>query len=306
MDFTREPIIETIITPREGYKIIVRSSKNINQEEYFVDSVEIVSFGHSLFFRSLERPKPFLVPVTDYEILETREARMVLKSISSDRSIKIGGGKENGRAVRETEKEPAQNATDSRAPAISESQAQPADSTEAGRSEKKRERRRQYRKKRGGREDEKEEGGSVPLAETPSAESVSLINDLTTGMEAEQVATPVTSSLFSSLLQPPPQLISETIGRYRGNELFKSAFFLEEEEQYKPHEKAEELLAGESSQFERIEENKIAEPVEPNEEAKIDIEDQINIEVEPENYPLEGTLPLHADEEEEPDHPSIR
>ena len=94
MNFTREPIIETVITPREGCKLVVRSSKGNGQEDYFVDAVEVVSFGHSFFFRSSERPKSFLVPVSDYEILELKETRMVLKNVSTDRSIKIGGGRE--------------------------------------------------------------------------------------------------------------------------------------------------------------------------------------------------------------------
>ena len=94
MNFTREPIIETVITPREGCKLVVRSSKGNGQEDYFVDAVEVVSFGHSFFFRSQERPKSFLVPVSDYEILELKETRMVLKNVSTDRAIKIGGGRE--------------------------------------------------------------------------------------------------------------------------------------------------------------------------------------------------------------------
>jgi hypothetical protein len=94
VDFTREPIIETIITPREGYRLAVRSSKNMGQEEHFVDAVEVVSFGSAFFFRSLERPKPFVVPVGDYEILEVREPRMVLKTQVHEGSVKIAGGRE--------------------------------------------------------------------------------------------------------------------------------------------------------------------------------------------------------------------
>ncbi|MBS0621549.1 MAG: hypothetical protein JSR80_01130 [Verrucomicrobia bacterium] len=82
MNFTREPIIESIVTPREGCKLVVRNSKAAGQEEYFVDAIEIVAFGHALFFRSLERPKNFLVPVSDYEVLEVRETRMMLKLAS--------------------------------------------------------------------------------------------------------------------------------------------------------------------------------------------------------------------------------
>lgn len=93
MNFTREPIIETIITPRDGYKIVVRNTKAANAEEYFVDAVEVVSFGNAFFFRSLERPKCFLVPVSDFEICEVKESRMVLKNVGVER-VKIGGGRE--------------------------------------------------------------------------------------------------------------------------------------------------------------------------------------------------------------------
>ena len=93
MNFTREPIIETIITPKEEFKLVIRNSNGKSEEEYSVNSVEIVSFGKSFFFRSLERPKAFLLPVSDFEIIETREARTALKKPKIEKSIKIGGGK---------------------------------------------------------------------------------------------------------------------------------------------------------------------------------------------------------------------
>lgn len=93
MDFTREPIIQSVITPKEGCKLVVRSSKAAGQEEFFVDAVEVVSFGNTFFFRSMERPKSFLVPSNDYEVLEVREARLVLKNVGMERAIKIGGGR---------------------------------------------------------------------------------------------------------------------------------------------------------------------------------------------------------------------
>lgn len=106
MHFTREPIIETVITPREGCRIILRNSKGNSQEEYTVDAVEVVSFGTALFFRCLEKPKAFLLPVSDYELIETKETRVILKSVSLEKSIKIGGGREAPlRAAREAEKE---------------------------------------------------------------------------------------------------------------------------------------------------------------------------------------------------------
>ena len=93
MDFTREPLIETVITPKEGFKLIIRGIDRNSQEEYCVGAVEVVSFGSCYFFRSLEKPKAFLLPMTQYEIIESREVRVVLKNPQIDRSIKIGVGK---------------------------------------------------------------------------------------------------------------------------------------------------------------------------------------------------------------------
>lgn len=95
MHFTREPIIETIITPKEGFKLILRSASGAGTEEFFVDMIEVISFGSSSFYRSLDKPKSFVVPAADYEIIEVREARMVLKSASVEKDIKIAGGKES-------------------------------------------------------------------------------------------------------------------------------------------------------------------------------------------------------------------
>ena len=106
MNFTREPIVETIITPKEGYKLALRSSKSSGHEEFLIDFVEVVTFGSSTFFRSQERPKAFLVPVIDYEIVEVRETKMVLKSASLDKGIKIASSKEStkSKASETTEK----------------------------------------------------------------------------------------------------------------------------------------------------------------------------------------------------------
>lgn len=241
MDFTREPIIETIITPKEGHKLVIRSSKSAGQEEYFVDAVELVSFGRGLFFRSLERPKAFLVPVSDYEVLEVREARMVLKNAGLDRSIKIGGGRESGiKTQREKGKEEV-NIEEK----IEQEEAQPVVETLTEpspeiRVDKKRDRRRHYRKRREREEGVKEESVEQTIASIED-EKVPISLPEKNG-EATSAGVSATQGFLSSLLQPPPTLISETINRYRQNDLFKGAFYLTEEEQYKPHDKVEELL----------------------------------------------------------------
>lgn len=238
MDFTREPIIETIITPKEGCKIVVRSSKNAGQEEYFVDALEVVSFGNALFFRSLERPKSFLVPASDYEILEVREARMVLKNVGLDRSIKIGGGRE---ATMKPSREPSIEKMEAaqmpmeEEPVISslEEETVPAEKTE-GRSDKKRDRRRHYRRRRGREEPLKEEGEvSERTDEEGGEEKISLpepqrIESLDEKVSHESILN--TPSIITTLLPPPPTLISETIARYKANDMFRGAFFVKEEQ----------------------------------------------------------------------------
>ena len=94
MNFTREPIVETIISAKEGFKLSIKSSKNISGEEYLVDAVEMVSFSGALFYRCSEKPKPFFLPIQDFEVQEVREAKLAIRSPVAEKSIKIGGGKE--------------------------------------------------------------------------------------------------------------------------------------------------------------------------------------------------------------------
>lgn len=240
MDFTREPIIETVITPKEGCKLVVRSSKGTAQEEYFVDAVEVVSFGHFFFFRSLERPKTFLVPATDYEVLEVRETRMVLKNVGVDRAaIKIAGGREaQMRAVREPPQERYEQQAVAEEPKVaaesSSEQNASAPKSDEARPDKKRDRRRQYRRRRGrdgAEEEEGVEGQKKP--EGQSAESISE-GDASGSEETSSPQQMATTSVLTSLLPPPPTLISETIARYKDNILFKDAFYTRE-----PHRNAE-------------------------------------------------------------------
>lgn len=238
MDFTREPIIETVITPKEGCKLVVRSSKNTAQEEYFVDAIEVVSFGHSFFFRSMERPKAFLVPVSDYEVLEVREARMVLKNVGIDRTIKIGGGRDaqmRGGIQREHLSEKIETGYEEPVASV-EGQTQTVQEIKPPvepRLDKKRDRRRQYRRRRG-REEGGPEGGAI---DEPSgtddkelAPRIELPEPRKFAPGEESLTQPITTaSILTSLLPPPPTLISETIARYKDNALFRGAFYSKED-----------------------------------------------------------------------------
>ena len=204
MNFTREPIIETVITPREGCKLVVRNSKGVGQEEYFIDAVEVVSFGHSLFFRSLERPKSFLVPVSDYEILELKETRMVLKNASPDRSIKIGGGRET--PVRAQPREVAEEPSVRPEGGAPESAVAPLSPE---RMDKGRGRRRSRRRR---------DGSMEPRPEAPLSEERTEHQDNPPAEGAEKNVVEPAPSFISKLFPPPPTLIKETLSRYKTTE----------------------------------------------------------------------------------------
>lgn len=280
MDFTREPIIETVITPKEGCKLVVRSSKSAGQEEYFVDAVEVVSFGNALFFRSIERPKAFLAPASDYEVLEVREARMVLKNVGLDRTIKIGGGREpTEKRAKEPMPEPPPIITEGEEAPLPES----AESLESkvGKLDKRRDKRRHSRRRRG-REDGAPEGAPEEVSyrdtSTVPADAVSQAN----GSASTNILTPPP---FSSLLPPPPTLISETIARYRDNAMFKDAFFVKDEEEaglepfdsnpdVNPEEPHDDLM-------EALEMQKIT--LEPSAYGSFDHPDEERVDFEPES-----------------------
>lgn len=218
MNFTREPIIETVITPREGCKLVVRSSKGVSQEDYFVDAVEVVSFGHSFFFRSQERPKSFLVPVSDYEILETKETRMVLKNVSTDRSIKIGGGREapprHHQQPREEEPQQQDALAESR-PAPQPDQQQPQrdrrrDKRRRGRRGRDRSDMRDQHPPQGGMQEapREEENYQPPEDHQLPPESAGPQASSSGGEEKAP-------SYISKLFPPPPTLIKESLSRYK-------------------------------------------------------------------------------------------
>ena len=223
MDFTREPIIETVITPKEGCKLVVRNSKGTGQEEYFVDAVEVVTFGSAIFLRSLEKPKAFMVPASDYEVLEVREARIVLKNVGFDRSIKIGGGREAVvRSCKESNEENKNGATATQQPLA------PIKGRVEGRTDRKRDRRRQSRRR--GRDEVLD-----PVEEVQEPHKSGAVETIPLSPPVQEIAQgelsptiSATGALMTHLLAPPP-LISETIGRYKKE--FKDAFYTKEEQE---------------------------------------------------------------------------
>lgn len=210
MNFTREPVIETIISAKDGYKLAIKSTKLIGQEEYLVDVVEVVSFGGTYFYRSQERPKAFFLPINDYEILEVREARLIVKQPAIEK-VKIGGGKESSKQrseskqeskqeqkqdhkqeqTRETKLETKQEENQGDKPSSPEAQEKKAEHT----GEKKRSRRSKKSDQRDSRRHKQEPKEDKSVAQAPSEAPV--------------------RSVFSHLLQPPENLISESLKKYK-------------------------------------------------------------------------------------------
>jgi len=177
------------------------------------------------------------VPVSDYEIVEVKEARVALKHAGPERAIKIGGGREASfRPQREPAHEKAEVSAEERGDEEgAEQQGGPAQGGQQR--EGRRRDRRRHRRRRGDRYDTQEgEGrteGTQEAKEVSPPESAGAEGGGGTSDE-----TKVSSSMFTSLFPPPPTLISETISRYKekDNGLSEGGFFpkpVEEEERLK-------------------------------------------------------------------------
>jgi hypothetical protein len=203
VNFTREPLIETVIVPREGCRLLLRSSRNDSQEEFTVDAVEIVSFGPALFYRSLEKPRPFLVPIGDYEVVEVKESRVVLKNAQFERTIKIGGGREGSLRKDEDEEQVLPIALEDEI--ADESGSQPSQDKKRDRGGRNRNRRRRPSDERDDMRHRVEEQTShVPQDFKPAPPK-----------EAQQPKEPQVIPSFSHLIPPPTTLISHNIQKYK-------------------------------------------------------------------------------------------
>ncbi len=196
MNFTREPIVETIISAKEGYKLSIKSSKHVNEEEYLVDAVEVVSFSGALFYRSGEKPKSFFIPIHDYEIQEVREARLTIRSPIMEKSIKIGGGKEASKPQKQEVEEKALVSTEEGNEKPVSGEKEHSQNMERGKRDKKN----KFRRKRNFEENARE----------------AVQREVQSGEEGAKLPLPQpTESVFSHLLKPPESLISDSIHKYK-------------------------------------------------------------------------------------------
>ena len=232
------------MTPKEGYRLAIKNSKASDEEEFFVEALEIVSFGSAVFYRSKDRPKAFLLPVVDYQVVEVREARISLKNATLEKTIKIGGGRAS-KDLKEGETKLEISHKDDKIEVSQEEthapSSVPAESKPEKNGDKKRERRRNLKRRRNRESGDAGEGDMSAAVEVPPLEEEGVQIQPPT-MDIGSSVTP--ALILSSLLQPPPNLISDSISHYR--EKFKNAFFVSEED-LQPHAKAETLLKEEDA-----------------------------------------------------------
>jgi hypothetical protein len=226
VDFTRQPIIETVITPKDGYRLAVRSSKNLGQEEFVVEALEVVSFGMHCFFRNLDRSKAFLVPVSDYEVIEIREGRLPIKAASLEGVVKIPSVKEYSRLpAKEQEKrepsfgpkEPIALQTET---LVIEEKSMPEVSSPAGeiRNERRKDRKQKQKKRRVEDEESSIERGDRPSSPVTRREGVG------ENASSSSISSQVSSS-SPVILPPPTTLIRDDLERLRNSETYKGAFY---------------------------------------------------------------------------------
>ncbi|ANH78424.1 GrgA family transcription factor [Candidatus Chlamydia sanziniae] len=213
MYFTRDPVIETVITSREGYKLSVRNTKHFSQDPFIVEAIEVISLGSICFFRNCDHSKPFIVPAGDYEVMEIRDTKINLKAIGLDRSVKIAGGREalikltKSTTIPTTvpDEKPAQDVSEECTEVVSSSakkeKKEIRNSKESFKGDKWKE-----KKKQGRRRTHKE------IAEITGA-SQEILDTVTEELWEEAQEAELNEQKKFSLLPPPTKLISEVISQ---------------------------------------------------------------------------------------------
>lgn len=207
MHFTREPIIESVLSARDGYKLVLKNSKLSSTTDISAEVIEIVSFAGTLFYRSQDRSKNFLLPASDFEISEIKDARLVLKNISLEKSSKLQNIQKEAVASESTFDEEEAKVDENQGQVEVEASTQAIASGQNNRLERRRERRRNRRRRHSEerQNDEKKEAGTL---ETNGQDEV-----------VEKVQLDETSSTnvapVLNLIPPPTTLISQTLARYK-------------------------------------------------------------------------------------------
>ena len=78
MFYTRDPIILTTLSSKEGYKLIIKSSSNIDLC-YQVERISVVDYSGNAFY-IIDTPYDMMLPVGSFYVVEEKEKRVSLKT----------------------------------------------------------------------------------------------------------------------------------------------------------------------------------------------------------------------------------
>jgi hypothetical protein len=204
--YTREPIIESILSARDGFKLVLKNSKTVSSQEISAEVIEIVSFAGAVFYRSQDRSKNFLVPASDFEIAEVKDARLVLKNISLEKSSKLQNPPKES-SFHDQELDMKEEVTTS---ALDENEAATSSNTQSSSQNNRMERRRERRRNRRRRHNEdRQQDDKKDVAQEDNSQEPS---DSFDGNESSQAPMPIPTL---NLIPPPTTLISQTLARYK-------------------------------------------------------------------------------------------
>ena len=223
MNFTREPIIETIISAKEGYKLKIKNTRNSPDSEYLVDAVQVVSFGSTFFYRSCESAVFFLLPTQEFEIVQVRQSKILLK-VPVERSIKIAGGnsnstvdnndktkdkKKNKKNIKEDKVEEIKEASKKTKATNTTEKTSIMTKKDSSTSEKKTLAKNTKQKNA---KQQKKLVKKIPKSDEGSEKTSS--NEKNPTDDSKKELTVEQQSIFSNLLRPPEALISDNIKKY--------------------------------------------------------------------------------------------
>lgn len=213
MYFTRDPVIETIITAKDGHKLVLRNTKIASQEPFVVDSVEVVSLSGGCFFRSSERSQPFFIPICDYDVVEVRDAKTTLKLPGVEKGIKIAGGRGTNLKSMKEVKNSSNDSVEEKA----------FIETSGQESEAKKEEKESWKKSK-----RKKNVGNKESLSSNFSKEVSFSEPQVTCIEDPSHVQVRNGDLDNktkrfSLLPPPPMLISEVISKFSETSLDKQS-----------------------------------------------------------------------------------
>ncbi|MCH9621272.1 MAG: hypothetical protein S4CHLAM20_06900 [Chlamydiia bacterium] len=213
MNFTREPILETIISAKEGYKLSIKSTKSEGSAEYLVEAVEVVCFGTTYFYRSAEPAHTFFVPAQDFEIVQVRQTRLVLKT-PTEKNIKIAGG-DNLKSQNDKKKSKSKTKS-SEKKSDSKKEDKKTNDVKTEASEEKTSKTKDDSKKDDSKKDDskKEEVKGKKDLKSKASKKTNDKKKAASAKKTKEEIPSVPTSMFSHLLRPPESLISDNIEKY--------------------------------------------------------------------------------------------